>query len=216
MADARLRELERRWRASGSPDDETAWLRGCLHARTLPRERLALAAAWGHGPAADALDEPPPWPERLVDLVERTVKADRAASAPCARGLFAATLERPGQRLEAHRRAALERIVGSRERLSWDDVQALEGRSSTDACVTAAFAAELVAEPEDPEPSSELTPAQRATSLVDAFRRAIRVMRGEEHLRERVAAQVVPWLLGRGAAEPPPAQEREARGGRSS
>lgn len=49
--DVDLRELERRWHASGSTEDEAAWLRGRLRAGDLDPDRLQLAAALAH-PAA--------------------------------------------------------------------------------------------------------------------------------------------------------------------
>ena len=44
MSDARLRELERRWRESGSTEDEAAYLRERVRVGDLTQERLELAA----------------------------------------------------------------------------------------------------------------------------------------------------------------------------
>ena len=44
MSDQRLRELERRWKESGSPDDEAAYLLERVRVGDLTRERLHLAA----------------------------------------------------------------------------------------------------------------------------------------------------------------------------
>lgn len=52
--DERLRDLERRWRASGAIDDEAAWLGERLRTGDLAPERARLAAWLGH-PAAEAL-----------------------------------------------------------------------------------------------------------------------------------------------------------------
>ncbi|MBX3466650.1 MAG: hypothetical protein KF878_07105 [Planctomycetes bacterium] len=42
-------------------DDDAAWLREQVRRGRLDPERLALAAALGHEPSIEALDEPPPW-----------------------------------------------------------------------------------------------------------------------------------------------------------
>lgn len=52
-----LRELERRWRASGLPQDEVAWLRERLRRGELVEARLVLPAYLGY-PAARALCDP--------------------------------------------------------------------------------------------------------------------------------------------------------------
>lgn len=59
MADERERELERRFRQSGSVDDEAAWLKERLRAGRLPEEPLRLAALVGHRAACLALDQEP-------------------------------------------------------------------------------------------------------------------------------------------------------------
>ncbi|MGE0707487.1 MAG: hypothetical protein AB7N76_10925 [Planctomycetota bacterium] len=51
MSDLGLRELERRFRASGTIEDETAWLRARVQAGELAQERAELAAYCGQ-PAA--------------------------------------------------------------------------------------------------------------------------------------------------------------------
>lgn len=48
MTDSHLRDLERRFRASGSVEDEAAWLRARVQAGELSQERLELASALGH------------------------------------------------------------------------------------------------------------------------------------------------------------------------
>jgi hypothetical protein len=58
VSDGRLRELERRWRESGSVDDEASWLSERMRAGTLTRDRLELAAYCGSA-AASKLVEPP-------------------------------------------------------------------------------------------------------------------------------------------------------------
>jgi hypothetical protein len=67
VSDARLRELERRFRETGAPDDEAAWLRERLRAGELEERLLRLADRLRHPaaalalgtPAAPSCDEPP-------------------------------------------------------------------------------------------------------------------------------------------------------------
>ena len=55
VADFNLRELERRFRASGGVEDEAAWLRARVQAGELSQDRLELAALCGHPGALAAL-----------------------------------------------------------------------------------------------------------------------------------------------------------------
>ena len=55
MSDAKLRELERKWKESGSVEDEAAYLRERVRAGDLTQERLELAAYFGHAAAGRAL-----------------------------------------------------------------------------------------------------------------------------------------------------------------
>ncbi len=55
MSDARLRELERRWKETQSPDDEAAYLLERVRVGDLTRERLELAAYCGHERARQAI-----------------------------------------------------------------------------------------------------------------------------------------------------------------
>ena len=48
MSDSKLRELERRWKETGSVEDEAAYLLERVRVGDLTRERLELAAYWGH------------------------------------------------------------------------------------------------------------------------------------------------------------------------
>ena len=58
MTDASLRDLERRFRASGSVEDESVWLRARLRAGELTSERVELAARLGAEGPRQALDMP--------------------------------------------------------------------------------------------------------------------------------------------------------------
>jgi hypothetical protein len=55
MSDTRLRELERRWKETGSPDDEAAYLKERVRVGDLTQERLELAAYCGHEGARRAV-----------------------------------------------------------------------------------------------------------------------------------------------------------------
>lgn len=62
MSDERLRELERRWRATGAADDGAAWLVERVRIGDLEASRLMLAAYLGHHAARAAVDAPPAVP----------------------------------------------------------------------------------------------------------------------------------------------------------
>ncbi len=55
MTDSSLRELERRFRASGSVEDEAAWLRARVQAGELHQSRLEVAAYCGHKAASSVV-----------------------------------------------------------------------------------------------------------------------------------------------------------------
>ncbi len=62
MSDAKLRELERAWQATGRPQDEAAYLVESIRVGRLTQDELELAA-WAHHPAAlHALGGPLPGP----------------------------------------------------------------------------------------------------------------------------------------------------------
>lgn len=69
VSDAKLRELERRWRETGAVEDEAAWLRERVRVGELTRERLFLAASCGHDGARVAAEgEAPPLLRNANDL----------------------------------------------------------------------------------------------------------------------------------------------------
>lgn len=89
MSDSSLREVERRFRASGSVEDEAAWLRARLQAGALEQSKLELAAYCGHPAALLALErkrESRPVEDWLADIprdrefLQRFVLAGGAAS----------------------------------------------------------------------------------------------------------------------------------------
>lgn len=62
MSDARLRELERAWQATGRPQDEAAYLVEAARAGRLTQDELELAAWARHHAALHALGGPLPGP----------------------------------------------------------------------------------------------------------------------------------------------------------
>lgn len=57
MSDERVRELERRWKETGTVEDESAYLLERLRIGDLPQEMLNLAAYCGHPAALNAIKE---------------------------------------------------------------------------------------------------------------------------------------------------------------
>ena len=74
MSDERLRELERRWKETGSVEDEAAWLSERVRAGELTEERLRLAAALGQ-PAAVAASGS----DRALDILAALISAGQRA-----------------------------------------------------------------------------------------------------------------------------------------
>tara|TARA_R110002072_G_scaffold4708_2_gene32980 strand:+ start:435 stop:1190 length:756 start_codon:yes stop_codon:yes gene_type:complete len=70
VSDERLRELERRWQASGAFEDEVAWLWERVRAGELPQEHLEIAAICGHAPAKSVWDALSPALLSSAELVE--------------------------------------------------------------------------------------------------------------------------------------------------
>ncbi|MCO5165050.1 MAG: hypothetical protein M9894_01615 [Planctomycetes bacterium] len=77
MSDDGLRAVEARWRQTGAPEDEAAWLVARVRAGALPPERLRLAARLGHraaGLAVGAAAEPLPTCEgEMVPWLRRVI-----------------------------------------------------------------------------------------------------------------------------------------------
>lgn len=103
MSDARLRELERRFQASGQLADEVAWLIERLRAGVLREERLRQAAHVGHAAARAVLGEgsAPPLPasERWHDM-HPWARAFRAWDRPAALRVALAAVETAWRRWE--------------------------------------------------------------------------------------------------------------------
>lgn len=79
MTDFRLQELKRAWEASGSVEDEAAYLRERLRIGDLTPERLELAAQCGHKGAISALSDAlePRSPAQIAYSLVPSLKEDR-------------------------------------------------------------------------------------------------------------------------------------------
>ncbi len=78
MSDDRLRELERRWRASGALDDEVALVHERLRAGALDEARVRLAAGLGVPAAAAVARAPTTLLDELVRRHEFTFEGQRS------------------------------------------------------------------------------------------------------------------------------------------
>lgn len=67
MTDLSLREFERRWDETGSPEDEARYFRERLRAGTLTESQLELAAYCGHSAARLAMGDGTPSPPRSLE-----------------------------------------------------------------------------------------------------------------------------------------------------
>jgi hypothetical protein len=109
MTDARLRALERRWRESGSLEDEVAYLLERLRTGDLLRDRVELAAYCGHAAARHALGaEAPPAPPRPEQVLtgitqKRWGAAAKAQAFEIAAEIAAASFAEAGELTPPHR-----------------------------------------------------------------------------------------------------------------
>ena len=101
MSDARLRELERRWREGRDPQDARRWVHELARAGASPAEvllarqeagllapeRLAAAAALGDPAARQALEAGPPGPPDLLAALTPVIRLGQEA---CVRAALAA------------------------------------------------------------------------------------------------------------------------------
>lgn len=77
MSDDRLRDLERRWRASGDLEDEVALVQERLRVAALEEPRVRLAAGLGRAAAAVVVPAQAPLLDRLVRRYEFTFEGRR-------------------------------------------------------------------------------------------------------------------------------------------
>lgn len=98
MSDEGIRELERRWRETQSPEDEAAWLRQRLRTGDLTEDRLRLAAYCQHPAAVLLVPQPSPgWVSQTGAWLKETILGHRVVpglrpwgAEACVRGMIAA------------------------------------------------------------------------------------------------------------------------------
>jgi hypothetical protein len=135
LSDERLRDLRRRWEASGQLEDEAAYLRERVRAGELTSDRLELAALCRHLGARAALGGAAPEPPPDDDWLHRSACAWGRSSKPVAvrMALIAAELVLPD--FEATRPGE------ARPRRALKAAQAWLGAPSEEAAAEAAAAA---------------------------------------------------------------------------
>jgi hypothetical protein len=114
MSDARLRELERRWRQTGAAEDQAAYLKARVDAGEFARERVALAARLGDAAAALALGLVPTGPPREL-LRARSVptgEVDEATGLPFGRDALVELQPLPHAERLLAAVVALEALIG--------------------------------------------------------------------------------------------------------
>lgn len=105
MTDSRLQELKRAWEASGSVEDEAAYLRERVRVGDLTQERLELAAKLGQAAAVAATGRSRAARQSVWDLCDEIAASDWDAK------LLQATLRRVGLALL---RAAIEKTSNTK------------------------------------------------------------------------------------------------------
>jgi hypothetical protein len=131
MSDARLRELERKWKETGAVGDEAAYLLERMRVGDVTRDRLEFAAYCGHEAARRVVggESGQSGPEQLLAGVtskrwgaDMTAEALRAALEVCG-----AAFERAGELTPPHRTStALGEVKFTAQRLG----AAVEGLAS--------------------------------------------------------------------------------------
>ena len=203
--DERERELERRFRASRSSEDEAAWLRERLRAGRLQAERLRLAALVGHPAACQAVGTQP-----LLDPAALAGAIAEHGREPQLRALLALARgglpeweqrfprdDRPRIALEAaageagcpcprHRTAVVERLPAAAD--AWAAARQLGAQRAAQAALLCQLAAAVAGRaPAGLEPGlEELRAAILAAGDLDAPAR----------VRAALRAALVPWALG--------------------
>lgn len=191
MSDARLRELERRWRASRSVTDEAAYLAELVRSGGLVKERLALAAHCGHPAAVMALPGSAAVPSLDEAWVRGLERAGRAAlvraSIAATRAALAAELQ-PGA--ETPRTLAALALVESCLRANNAELAAMALHVSAGNAIglPARIGEACLGAVARPDPAAQ---------AAEALRLAIAGL-GVEWVRAVVQEELVPWLLGRG------------------
>jgi len=188
MSDERLRQLERRWRASGSVHDESGYLLERVRAGDLSRERLELAAYCGHqGARAASAGDAPAAPQGLGDWGRGL---EPWGKEPCVRAALSA-----GWAQSQAKEYSVDAVRALRRALAWIRcpcqrhralAREAAGRSSK---IRSATEAALAAAAADAEGA--------ASKASKALARAAKVV-GEGRVRAAAQSDVASWALGNG------------------
>ncbi|MGE0712122.1 MAG: hypothetical protein AB7N76_32060 [Planctomycetota bacterium] len=225
MTDALLRQIEARFHASGSADDEAVWLRARLQAGELDVARLELAALFGHAGAAAALGAP-----SLPPCVSDVIGAEGGHPKPSRRpgvwdewdawtGAYSALSAEAFRRVAvavatvAYRSYAQGHSFGDAEWVTEElwalELALLDGSSDYELRGEGAHSAAC-----EVRGTRAALPAEAVASAAAAFRTGSRPelllatvqasLPHEGEIRDLLAAELVPWALG----EPDPVRAR--------
>lgn len=126
MTDARLRELERRFAASGAPGDEAAWLRERLRTGAASRAELEVRAGLGEPGARAALGlEVAPALAEALGAAEAVLGGDPAEALGACRCCGTPPDALAGPRRDPVRRSHLKHYLGA-ALSSWGDLSAFK------------------------------------------------------------------------------------------
>jgi hypothetical protein len=211
MTDERLRDLERRWKETGSVEDEAAWLKERVRAGDFPPTRLELAAYCGYEAARRAVatqNDPPDLVEWVGGFARFGNDVSARAAVAIAREVFpvwkrcahAEPTDDFHQALRAAEAWCMEPTADSAARASYvgqcaagridvlpDDVTHEEDAAAAVACWACSAIQDQEASP---------TAIEWRARAVNQVVRLARSLACDEDLRRRVSREIVPWCLG--------------------
>lgn len=204
MSDARLRELERRWRETGAVDDEAAYLLERVRSGDLDSRRLHAAADCGHAAACAALGREPSQDAGWQEVRRVLRHAGRALALRVSATVARMAIERATQfRNTVIGQHVLDTLHG------WEQADAIEtpGFLSTDLPFQAG---------QPPAEAAAVNAAAQVAYINDGdshfFNRAGMAMRAavaagvpEQAANEAATSVVIAWALGSTSADADPA-----------
>jgi hypothetical protein len=222
MSDEQVRELERRWRASGSIEDEAKYFAERMRVGDLPRRRLELAAYCGHAAALLVLGgEPPslelvPWIEGidrwgkeayvrgLVAMAEASFHLWKEPEAPRPRRRRSVQPASPNGQVLLQRaldaaRAWLQCPCAHHEKIAAEAEEASREVSYTPALgattpeAVAAATAAIAAAGTAGIPENEANPVSIWSCIVAEH---LKPILGEDHVRGAICNALIPWTVG--------------------
>lgn len=188
VSDADLRELERRFRETGSVEDEAAWLRARVKTGDLEQSKLELAAYCGHQAAVEAagMTDPPHFKTSVhfaLGLDQCGVEGIRR----CGYAVLGLMVRMYRRKAEAYRSARSSEAASKSLRLVdlFREHQALLGEWITSpSTATEARLEGLIGPPSD------------RVGFVVKYVRDLSYDEDHFDVREEIGAQLVPWALG--------------------